>query len=82
MLVPFREGDDKCLGEPTRMAATILDPVFAALGLDELFASVKFASKIKYDLAGVVRLLVYGRLLDPRPSARRWARTRTGTGPL
>ena len=65
VLIPFRDGDEKCLGEPKRMAAAILDPVFAALGLDELFASVKFASKIRYDLTGIVRLLVYGRLLDP-----------------
>ena len=63
--VVFEEGDAKCLGEPKRMAATILDPVFNALGLDEFFASVKFASKIRYDLTGIVRLLTYGRLLDP-----------------
>ena len=61
----FAEGDAASLGEPKRMASVILDPVFKALGLDELFASVKFASKIRYDLQGVVRLLVYGRLLDP-----------------
>ncbi len=61
----FEDGDEKNLGDPKRMASVILDPVFAALGLDELFASVKFASKIKYDLVGIVRLLVYGRLLDP-----------------
>ena len=63
--ITFEEGDAKCLGEPKRMAATILDPVFNALGLDELFASVKFSSKIGYDLTGIVRLLTYGRLLDP-----------------
>ena len=63
--VTFEHGDAKCLGKPKRMAATILDPVFNALGLDELFASVKFSSKIGYDLAGIVRLLTYGRLLDP-----------------
>ena len=63
--VTFDEGDAKCLGEPRRMAATILDPVFNALGLDEFFASVKFASKIRYDLTGIVRLLTYGRILDP-----------------
>lgn len=61
----FQDGDEKSLGEPKRLASAILDPVFAALGLDALFASVKFASKIKYDLVGIVRLLVYGRLLDP-----------------
>ena len=63
--ISFKPGDGKCLGEPKRMAAAILDPVFNALGLDEFFASVKFASKIRYDLTGIVRLLTYGRLLDP-----------------
>ena len=63
--VTFSAGDPTCLGKPRRMAATILDPVFRALGLDELFASVKFSSKIGYDLTGIVRLLTYGRLLDP-----------------
>ena len=63
--VIFEHGDAKCLGKPKRMAATILDPVFNALGLDELFASVKFSSRIGYDLTGIVRLLTYGRLLDP-----------------
>ena len=63
--VTFSAGDPTCLGKPRRMAATILDPVFNALGLDEPFASVKFSSKIGYDLTGIVRLLTYGRLLDP-----------------
>ena len=65
ILVPFEPGDAKCLGKPKRLAATILDPVFNALGLDELFASIKFSSKIGYDLAGIVRLLTYGRILEP-----------------
>ena len=47
------------------MAPCVLDPVFRALGLDELFASVKCASRIKYDLTGIVRLLTYGRIIDP-----------------
>jgi len=67
--ITFVEGDAKCLGESKRMAATILDPVFNALGLDELFASVKFSSKIQYDLTGIVRLLTYGRILDPASKA-------------
>ena len=65
ILVPFEPGDAKCLGKPRRLAATILDPVFRALGLDELFASIKFSSKIGYDLTGIVRLLTYGRILEP-----------------
>ena len=64
-LVRFRAGDPKCKGEPKRLASCILDPVFSALGLDRFFASVKHASKIRYDLQGIVRLLVYGRILEP-----------------
>ncbi len=63
--VTFEAGNKKCLGRPKLMAATILDPVFNALGLGALLASAKHASKIRYDLAGIVRLLVYGRLLEP-----------------
>ena len=63
--VTFERGDAKCIGEPKRMAPCVLDPVFRALGLDELFASVKCASRIKYDLTGIVRLLTYGRIIDP-----------------
>jgi transposase len=63
--VTFERGDAKCIGEPKRMAPCILDPVFRALGLDELFASVKCASRIRYDLTGIVRLLTYGRIIDP-----------------
>ena len=63
--VTFERGDAKGIGEPKRMAPCVLDPVFRALGLDELFASVKCASRIKYDLTGIVRLLTYGRIIDP-----------------
>ncbi|MBP5736123.1 MAG: IS1634 family transposase [Acidaminococcaceae bacterium] len=58
-------GDADCFGSPKLLAPCILDPVFSALGLDGLFASVKHASRISYDLQGMVRLLVYGRLLNP-----------------
>ncbi len=63
--ITFENGNPLCFGKPKRLAATILDPVFAALQLDQLFASVKNSRKIKYDLQGIVRLLTYGRLLDP-----------------
>ena len=64
-VVRYRDGDESCNGETKRLAACVLDPVFSALGLDKLFASVKHASKIRYDLQGLVRLLVYGRILEP-----------------
>jgi transposase len=63
--IRYRDGDPTCEGETKRLAACILDPVFSALGLDQFFASVKHASKMRYDLQGIVRLLVYGRILEP-----------------
>ena len=64
-VVRFRADDPKCKGETKRLAACVLDPLFSALGLDQFFASVKHDSKIRYDLQGIVRLLVYGRILEP-----------------
>ena len=42
ILVPFEPGDAKCLGKPKRLAATILDPVFRALGLDDNGIPISF----------------------------------------
>jgi len=64
-VIRYRDGDPACGGETKRLAACVLDPVFSALGLGQFLASVKHASKIRYDLQGIVRLLVYGRILEP-----------------
>lgn len=63
--VTFTEGDEACLGTPKCFAPCVLDPVFAALGLDECLASIKHSAKLQYDLQGIVRLLTYGRILSP-----------------
>lgn len=63
--ITFQEGEENCFGAPKCFAPCVLDPVFSALGLDECFASIKHASKIQYDLQGIVRLLTYGRILNP-----------------
>ena len=68
--VTFTAGDIRCFGEPKHLAHCVLDPIFSALGLDQFFASIKHSSKMQYDLQGIVRLLVYGRLLNP---ASKWA---------
>ena len=63
--IQIETGSKYCTATPKRFAPCILDPVFSALGLDSLMATIKHASKIQYDLQGILRLLVYGRLLDP-----------------
>ena len=61
----FQEGDESCFGTPKCFAPCVLDPVFSALGLDGCLASLKHASRIQYDLQGIVKLLTYGRILAP-----------------
>lgn len=63
--VMFTPGDESCFGKPLLFAPCILDRVFSALGLDQLFNSIKHNSRIQYDLQGIVRLLTYGRILEP-----------------
>lgn len=63
--IEFVAGSEFCTASPKNIAPCLLDAVFASLGLDQFFASLKHESKIQYDLQGIVRLLTYGRLLDP-----------------
>ena len=63
--IEITAGGEYCYATPKRFAPCLLDPVFSVLGLDQLFASIKHSSKIQYDLQGIVRLLTYGRLLEP-----------------
>ena len=61
----IEEGCSYCTAKPKRIAPCLLDGVFVGLGLDQLFASIKHNSRIEYDLQGIVRLLTYGRVLEP-----------------
>lgn len=63
--IQIESGSKYCKATPKRFAPCILDPVFSALGLDSLMATIKHSLKIQYDLQGILRLLVYGRLLEP-----------------
>ena len=50
---------------PRYCSQLLLDRIFQQLGLAELFASIKHNSKIQYVLVDYVRLLVFGRIMDP-----------------
>jgi transposase len=63
--IPFEPGGPYCIARPKRFAPCLLDAIFAGLGLDQLFASIKHSTGITYDLQGIMRLLTYGRILEP-----------------
>lgn len=61
----FQQGTDDCVGRPKLFSHIILDHVFSTLGLTQFFTAHKSRSKIEYDLTGFVKLMCYGRLLNP-----------------
>lgn len=63
--VHLQEGDPECVGHPRLYSHVFLDKLFDELGLEDFFRSYKGFSKIQYDVLNFVRLLVYGRLLNP-----------------
>lgn len=61
----LQEGDPECIGHPRLYSHAFLDKLFDELGLEDFFRSYKGFSKIQYDVLNFVRLLVYGRILNP-----------------
>lgn len=63
--IRLQEGDPECVGHPQLYSHVFLDKLFYELGLEDFFRSYKGFSKIQYDVLKFVRLLVYGRILNP-----------------
>ena len=47
------------------LAHILLEKILEELGINTLFASYKGFSKLKYDVYGFAKLLLFGRLLNP-----------------
>ena len=63
--VTFVEDSPDCIAHPKIASHFLLDKVFQALGLDTLCATLKHSLGLGYDLAGYLRLLLFGRILQP-----------------
>ena len=63
--IRLQEGDPECIGHPRLYSHVFLDKLLDELGLEDFFRSYKGFSKIQYDVLNFVRLLVYGRILNP-----------------
>jgi len=61
----YTEGDPYLIGSPKLFSHVLIEQIMKELGLTQLFAHYKSIYKIEYDLTGFIRLLVYGRLLNP-----------------
>lgn len=51
--------------EPKNLGYFFINSIFDQLGIAEILTVEKSRTKIEYDLVGLTRLLVYGRILEP-----------------
>jgi transposase len=52
--------------DPKNIGFALIKPYIDELGISATLSLFKQRSKIKYDLLGIVRLLIYGRILNPK----------------
>ena len=60
------EGTDECIGHPKLFANLLFDKLMDEIGLTSYIGSYKRYDKINYDVLGFLKLLIYGRLLNPQ----------------
>jgi len=61
----FTEGDTACFGTPKIFSHLLIERILEELGLMSLFSAYKGFTKIKYDVYGFFKLMVFGRILNP-----------------
>ena len=57
---------DDFILDPKNIGYLFLNQIYNALGIDTLLNRIKSDSKIEYDLNGITKMLVFGRILDPQ----------------
>ena len=61
----FEEGEPACFGNPKIFSHLLIERIMEELGLMAFFSSYKNFTKIKYNVYSFVKLMVFGRLLNP-----------------
>lgn len=60
------DGSNYCYLNPKNIGCFFIESIFNSLGIYYLLREIKSNSKIEYDLNGLTKLLVFGRILKPR----------------
>ena len=61
----FYEHDDFCIGDPKIFSHVIIERILEEIGVVDLVRHYKRFFNVNCDLLGFVRLLIYGRILNP-----------------
>jgi transposase len=56
---------DACMSSPKNIGYFILDGLYDALGIYDVLNMYKSKTRLEYDLNGLAKLLVFGRVIDP-----------------
>ena len=68
--IRLAEGTDDCVSDPKLIANALLESLLDELDISQLIRSYKNLYDVNYDVYGLFKLLVFGRLLSP---ASKWA---------
>lgn len=60
------DGSNYCYLTPKNIGCFFIESIFNSLGIYDLLREIKSNSKIEYDLNGLTKLLVFGRILNPQ----------------
>ncbi len=63
--IQIHEGTEECIGHPKLFSNLLLDKLMEEIGLNQYINVYKTYDKITYDVLGFIKLLIYGRLLNP-----------------
>ena len=63
--ISFKEGDPDCIGHNKLFANALLERIMEEIGINSFIGKYKARTNYEFDLMGFVRLLIYGRILNP-----------------
>lgn len=63
--ISFKEGDPDCIGHNKIFANALIERIMEEIGITSFVGKYKAQTNYEFDLMGFVRLLMYGRILNP-----------------
>ena len=63
--ISFKEGDPDCIGHNKIFANSLIERIMEEIGITNFIGKYKAQTNYEFDLMGFVRLLIYGRILNP-----------------
>ncbi|WP_291631943.1 hypothetical protein, partial [Clostridium sp.] len=63
--ISFKEGDPDCIGHNKLFSNALIERIMEEIGITSFIARYKQFTNYEFDLMGFVRLLIYGRILNP-----------------